>query len=381
MPRRSQARNGQILEIKKSPILFSFWPVKRTTRRYGLCPSIFASDPWNIIRHSILSPSISPGAKRQAMAFCEQAHDYFTAATTAGIVAAKPVLLYYSFLNLAKAYVLVRGHYAELDNRVKHGLTEGSKPPRRKELAGSELTAIPSCSKNINMFHEFLNALTDKGVPPGGSHYRVTDLLPQILQGHQLWCAAKSERERFIRIARVDVIDDGAAQLWLNICVYEDILTRIGVTRGQLLDETGLKSEYEDVQSDEVLAGHRLLKFQQKEPIGYEHRPSDYISQLVQKIKPFLWVNVLDVPPYKDYCLYRVPSTNRECVLPQLASVYALFYYLGSVTRYRPHKFDNVISGSFGAQLQEIIAVAPGQFIYLMASEFAQQEILSIGTV
>jgi hypothetical protein len=50
-------------------------------------------------------------------------------------------------------------------------------------------------------------------------------------------------------------------------------------------------------------------------------------------------------------------------------------FYLGSVTRYRPQQFDTLVEGRFGGPVQEVLASQPGQFLYLIASEFAQREV------
>jgi putative heme iron utilization protein len=49
--------------------------------------------------------------------------------------------------------------------------------------------------------------------------------------------------------------------------------------------------------------------------------------------------------------------------------------YLSSLTRYRPEKIESLISEKYGAYLQEIVTNLPNQFLYLMASEFALQEV------
>lgn len=39
-----QPRTGERLSIKDRPLEFSFWPVEKTTRRYGLGTRVFATD-------------------------------------------------------------------------------------------------------------------------------------------------------------------------------------------------------------------------------------------------------------------------------------------------------------------------------------------------
>src|SRR5215510_1723987 len=107
MPPLPQPRVGQLLRIKERPLEFSFWPMERTTRRYGLGTRVFATDPWTVIRRSIETRCPATVVKA-AFALLEQAEDFYNAAAS-GIKAAKPLLLYYCFMNLAKAYVLTVG--------------------------------------------------------------------------------------------------------------------------------------------------------------------------------------------------------------------------------------------------------------------------------
>ncbi len=67
--------------------------------------------------------------------------------------------------------------------------------------------------------------------------------------------------------------------------------------------------------------------------------------------------------------------------MPQLCSIYAVMYYLGSITRYRPQDFHKLLIGSYGAQIHTILSEQPTQFIYLMTSEFAKQEVTKAAIV
>ena len=61
-------------------------------------------------------------AARQAAAYLNQARDFFHAAEESDVSAAKPLLLYYSFLNLAKCFVATRQGTAL--GTIHHGLSE-----------------------------------------------------------------------------------------------------------------------------------------------------------------------------------------------------------------------------------------------------------------
>ncbi|MFH1891535.1 MAG: YaaC family protein [Candidatus Zixiibacteriota bacterium] len=373
MPKLPPARDGNLLKIKKRHVQFSFWPVRRRSRRYGLQSRVFASDPWSVIRHSIDERKLTALAKDQAQAFGAQAHDYFKAAEVAGLFTTKPVLLYYCFLNLVKAYVLATGYRSNYDIAY-HGLKE-RRDGLARELLDSYLEAIPSTATNVNIFADFLAALTGHRLAVKKT-YRIPHILPQLLQGHRIWCTAADQQERFIALAKIELLQSSdSKKLWTVLNIYEEDLTRLGITRSQLIRETGLADDYHEVASSDSVSDRHILKFEKVVPITYTHRPSDVVNDLVASVKGQIWSNVLSIPPYRKYYVYTAPSNEKTSVMPQLLSLFAFFYYLGSVTRYRPQQVRGLVAGPFGGQLEEAIINLPSQFLYLMASELSRQDV------
>ncbi|MGE4351912.1 MAG: YaaC family protein, partial [Bdellovibrionales bacterium] len=121
MPLLPKSRAGSQLKIKQYPVEFNFWPVYQSGRRDGLESKLFVSNPWAIIRSSINS-DCPASSREQALAFLEQAEYYFRTANNSDATAAKPVLLYYSFLNLVKAFVLKSSTRKEYSYEAYHGL-------------------------------------------------------------------------------------------------------------------------------------------------------------------------------------------------------------------------------------------------------------------
>jgi hypothetical protein len=52
-----------------------------------------------------------------------------------------------------------------------------------------------------------------------------------------------------------------------------------------------------------------------------------------------------------------------------------LFFYFGSVTRYRPHVYEEILSGPYGPFVNEFMASQPDQLLYLLASEICEREV------
>src|SRR5437870_3492308 len=86
--------------------------------------------------------------------------------------------------------------------------------------------------------------------------------------------------------------------------------------------------------------------------LTFSQRPSDEIPDVVATFRIRLWAAVNAAPPYRRYYLYLVPISEQAEVLPQLASIYAVIYYLSSVARYRPQQLNRILEGAFGEQIQ-----------------------------
>ena len=376
MPRLPQRRRGNQLKIKERPLPYSFWPVYQGSHRIGLQSSVFALDPWTIINSSIRRrcPAV---AQKEAHACIEQAKDFYQASISAHIAAAKPLLLYYCFLNIVKAFALTVGQQTTYD-KAEHGLGEGLTNPPGRELLDAYLSSFqsPNSRRKLQVFDEFYKALTTQGL---SSDLRLTlpKLMPQILAGHRLWAAAAETEERFLAMHEIRMmVDERNKTVWINLYFFADDLARLDVTVRRLITESGLSGLFRQVTSDRKEAGRKLICLEQISVRSYRHRPSDIVGVLVRDIKYKLWTAVASVQPYRRYYLYLAPLSEHSEILPQLLSIYTIMYYLGSITRYRPHHFDSILIGTFGPRIEEFITGQPLQFIYLMASEFAQQDVV-----
>jgi len=369
-----QPRNGQRLNVKGRPVPFSYWPSRRGRLHYALQSLLFALDPWGVIERSITKTC--PKTRRlEALACLEQARDFYMAATGAGIVAARPLALYYSFMNLAKAFCLLRGNRDTFD-QAQHGLSEKRKP-NTQELSGAYLEAWPTPNQHgePNNFAEFMTVLTGNNLGVK-TDYDLPVLLPQIVPGHRVWALGAKKPERFIAAHEIQFWHDHPNhQMWLRFYFVSHDLKRLGVTHQRLLNESRLHPDYDQVHCDEVYNGQQLICFEQVNTSHYQDYPADELHTLVAQIRNRLWMTVATVPPYRRYYVYLAPIAEQPFLLPQLLSIYAITYYLGSITRYRPHHYDAIVKGAFGPRVQEFVAGQPLQFVYLMASEFALQDV------
>lgn len=193
-----------------------------------------------------------------------------------------------------------------------------------------------------------------------------------------MWCQEIRTRERFIALESIEFIHNKLRrEVWLRFYIPSGDLTRIGLGHQRMLAEARLVNQWHEVTATRP----GLLCFEQTQSAHYTSRPSDILAGLSSGFRPFLWVTVLSLPPYRKYYLYAAPGAEQRQVLPQLLSIYAVMYYLGSITRYRPNDFRKILLGEHGAQVHTILSEQPTQFIYLMTSEFSKQEVTKAAIV
>ncbi len=311
-------------------------------------------------------------SREAALAFRVQAEDFYDAAISMGNrnLGAKPLLLYYAFLNLTKAYLLTRGH-AGPNERPGHGISEKA---RIRQVEGTRLTVYPSDHRKPQLFSQFSEALTGNAVT-ATRHYRLGSLMPQILFGHRVWCSAANESERFLPLKEVQFVDNREDhEAWIRLEVDKQELAKVHHSQEDTLTLSRLGKRWQFVQhyGDDL---SNSLCIEQREAMGYGHRPSDALTELAANVRPYLWCSVLLHPPYRKYYLYLSPNDEKKSVLPQLLSMYLVIFLLGSITRYQPHQFDRLLDTRYGAHLIGAVTEIPTQYLYLMASEFLEREV------
>jgi hypothetical protein len=326
----------------------------------ALCES-----PWATLFEAVYRSKIPKPRVTEALSYLDQSEEYFNAGTqVGGRMSVKPVLLYYSVLNLAKSLLAVRMPTINLSHAY-HGISAAR--TGKWALLGDEIK-IKKSSSNVNIFGEVMNVL--EGTILSLRSVKVRDLLPQILPAHRLWTYASDKNEQFLSVEIMPLHDQGSQEAWLVFRLDKGELAHVGKTVTGLIQSSGLPGSWEQVRTDSL--GTVLIE--QVSSIVYGHRPLDCVHELFNQVRAVLWCVVTSIYPHRKYYL----NTNVKLGvrrLPQWASVYLLFYYLSDITRYRPDHFDRFLQGRYGPQIEAILDECPRQFLYLMASELLQREV------
>ena len=82
--------------------------------------------------------------------------------------------------------------------------------------------------------------------------------------------------------------------------------------------------------------------------------------------------SILTADGYRHYAALATPAR----FVPQMAATYAVAFYLGSITRYKPQDFDKIVGSEYHWLVEEFLATAPTQFVYTIASWLADVEVV-----
>ena len=372
-----KAQSGIDLEINKSPVEFSFWPTVEVNEIKELQFEIFCKEPWSVIEGEI-GKRCSDLSQTDAYAFLAQARDFYRAAARSSEIA-NPLLFYYSFLNLVKALLITLGSDM-LKKSIHHGLSKNNNTVS-DDLEDAYLKVILSNKGLTSIFNELLIKQFDYSLNEMPEKISIAHLLPTVVAGHRIWKDTKGFEERFVPIYKNKFKHNKAKSIiWLNIYILKQDISRFNIVPQRLLNESGIASAFEEVKcklNDKEFPNDKIICFEQRNKLKYSDDPLECIDSVIDDLclREKLWQVATSIPPYRKYYLYLRPEGDAE--LAQLPALYALFFYFGSVTRYRPSEFDKMRSlGDYRAFISDFFASQPEQFLNLFASEFCQRKVV-----
>lgn len=364
-------RAGEPLRIGQETVSFGRNVVAKKGQGYALQHRLFVNDLWELIAEAIHRSLPDERVREIAHSFRRQAEDYFRAAIGGRELAVRPVLLYYAFLNLSKAYAVARGS-SVLTGAAFHGLSFKHRP---KTIAGSLVEFPP---RPPAVFRELLQYF-DGNPNVVNSALRLDRLLPQILPGHRLWRYATNRNERFLSIECSEILHSPATkEVWLNLYLNREDIERLGLSERTVLSHADFMCQFE------VATGVSYpdwICLQQRTPTPYQVDPGEALLKVTHEVRNSIWETVKVASPYRKPYIYCCPPAEHGARLPQMLSVYLLMFCLGSVTRYSPGYFDDLLESKYGPFFDAFISESPMQFLYIVASEILGREVSKPATI
>jgi hypothetical protein len=349
-----QARNGRKLESPPSgfPAFFQ--------RRQ---PRVVTADVWAFLRH-LVSTKLSKERRREALAYLEQASEFFDAAANPRL-GSKPLLYYYSFMNLAKTALLVDG--TKLPPACRHGIFDPkANIKRRVRLPGQRVGVQGLANDHSELFPEFVKLLG--GSPTATRSHSMRDLMEQVPSIHRTFMRVTGDGPSFLPIRRVELLKD-AGQIWSRVAFQrsdKDVQETLPVVKKRRAFRRVLKQVVPPATADDE------VWYETKAVPGKKRGVDKAIRTLASSLQAIGIWTLLTSDGYRTYFWTGEPRKS----LPPLAAVYAVMFYLGSITRYKPYDFDRIIEGGYSFLVGEILATQPTQFVYALASNLAGVDVV-----
>lgn len=283
------------------------------------------------------------------LSLVEQAQYFYTAALSAPIKS-QPLLYYYSFLNLAKI-VINMDTFHGTTVKYMHGISNKIEPTTTLSNAELKISDSNIPQNKYSIASEFMKLMGDNFA---GATYPLTLLVKNLLKGcvgiHRAYCETYNEKEIFHRLLSSHLQKNGMNLNWESrIKDCDSTLNGLLVANGYSIDtrvENGITNYY---LKNEFVMTH------------YTPTRDDFFQLSQQTLQKGLWSHY-DADEIRYYI-------SEDCYKYSSASIiYLLMFFLGSITRYHPYLFDNLISDKERWLVGEFLKNQPKQFLYYVTS-------------
>ena len=278
----------------------------------------------------------------------EQAKNFYVAAENSPLKS-KPLLYYYSFLNLAKIIVNIEKSYGKNGCSYMHGIGES----HLNKFSHSTITISEKKIHVKNVACELQEAL-DFNTITASTTINLKDYLTNCVGIHRAYSEIYNIDEVFVRL-------DGF-KLYKEIKQLRSIV-KVNCDAQQSLELIALG--YNIVIEDDI--------YYWKEEITmptYIPTRTDYYNLSLKLRQKGIWYFIGN----EGYTTYL--SNHLTCRNSPETIIYNTMFFLGSITRYHPYMFDKIFSDKEQWLMSEFLETQPKQFIYLATAKILGQNVL-----
>ena len=278
---------------------------------------------------------------------------YFYKAAEQAPIRSQPLLYYYSFLNLAKIFLcLTEG----LDSTkvYQHGIRTTVDVLTTLDTATVEIQSLHS-SPSISVAHRLMTLFDDRVMPTAPTTFSIKECLEACVGIHRTYCETYGGEESFVRLKCPICFKDGL------IFGIKSELVRCTMQKMADLNAKG----YSVRKEGDVFIYEESINIP-----DYTIRKQNWID-LSEKIKS---KGIWSYTDGNEYRMYLASANKVRLSSPTL--IYAIMFFLGSVTRYNPYFFETLMDEKDQWLISEFMQTQPKQFLYYMASAVVGKSVL-----
>lgn len=274
----------------------------------------------------------------------EQAKYFYQAAESAP-VKSQPLLYYYSFLNLAKVFLCITQRTSP-DDEYMHGIETDVKGNTTIQTAEVKILTLYS-SPRISVAYSLMSALGDALPFMSPTELQLKDCLASCIGIHRTFCETYDMPESFVRLLNPRCVREGRTLEFIaTLKKCDAAMMGALVAAGYDIQDRGDYFEY-----------HQRIVMP-----GYNIRMQDWYdlsSSLLSK----------GLRAYTDGNEYRMYlPLSPKVAISSTSVIYAIMFFLGSVTRYNPYFFDSLMDEKEQWLISEFLNTQPSQLLYYLIS-------------
>ena len=296
----------------------------------------------------------------KAKYFTQLSKDFYNSSLHAKMPS-KGTLLYYSFINLVKVYLIIKDY--ELETKMEHhGLSLPSEFKDKLKLINN------NNASGISIFHEFAKSIGKEIKTTDGNEINFTDLLRSLPEVHEIGYALNlfpNSKRKFLPIEVIIRTNSKRDKLFYTIAYEKKFEKIMNVDK---LEKGDYKNRIIPIAiSDDPNRNY----YKSKLSINYTGKSDKSWKMCYPKIVNDL--NKLNINLMLTRQGFRYYIDLEPTKLHRLSSVLGFAYYIGTVARYRPSLNEEILKGKFQPIINEAITSCPNQFFYLLVSHITNQ--------
>lgn len=325
---------------------------------------IRVADVWPFLSYTIKvakhnNKPLKAGEKSFLLNLLDQAEYFFNTASKAPIKS-QPLLYYYSFMNLAKVAINLDSYLGN-GKKYNHGISDSI--TLTTKLSNAELTFWKSMPNSYSVSEWLLKMLEDKPLAyvsngRGGhiKNFKVKDLLRDCVGVSKTYCEIYNCSPAFFKLTDVNVYAKARKMYFeARICECDDAIMATLVAKGYSVSK--------NADNNYILSANCTVKTTSNPTIAEKHALSKKLRDI-------------GVWSYSDGDSYKLYISSVADNLSSAAVIYHVMFFFGSITRYHPDLFDEIISAKEHWLVSEFLKTQPIQFLYYMVSKINGSEIL-----
>lgn len=332
---------------------------------------IITADIWAFLAHETRA-RLSGDAENRAVAFLEQAEDFYRTAASSSD-SSRPLLYYYAYLNLAKVFMVHQG--VELPARMGHGISDPKVNIKQRFYFKTQQVKIHKSTgrgappyENL-MLPTLLWCLDPASVRFFDRELKVLDVMGQLPAIHRTYSMVSGTGDRLVPIDSFTVVRKDF-EVWARVAIKKSAAT---------------DSQIRSLCALPVFAGKLTrvcsrVASENAEFWYFEGRRVHYgpttLETSIGAVASDLRAAGVSTVVTNDGYRYYFSTAKREDTLPQIGASVAVMFYFGSLTRYKPYDFDK-IEEKYAWLMSEFLSTDPTQVLYMLASKLAKTEVVA----